>query len=133
MHEKKSLAVVQPFQLSLVMRVITMRKAFFLLPSLILMSQTMAILFCGEVDCLQGKSDENCATLLCSILARDAAPVSAPDHGSATACDCYCHILIDLPKIDLCATHLDVTTLYTVKVLHVFVTPVYDIYHPPLA
>jgi len=115
------------------MQNLSMKNVYWLLGSVLLFSQLLGFIFCGDANCLQGKSDENYATLLCAILAKHAVPASESDDSSDYSCDCYCHLLLDLPKIDLYATPLNVTPLYTTDVLHFFVTPVYDIYHPPLA
>jgi hypothetical protein len=71
--------------------------------------------------------------LLCSVLGKHDTSESTPGSSTESDCECFCHLLIDLPKIDLCAALLNSTTLHPTEVLHFFAAPVYDIYHPPLA
>jgi hypothetical protein len=129
---KKSLAVERAFQLSLAMRVIMLRRVSFLSASIILMSQIIGLIFCGDAECLQGGSDESCTTLLCGLLAKHSSAAPTTDDDSNT-CQCLCHLLIDLPKTNLEAASCSVTQLHIIEALQCFSTPVHDIDHPPLA
>jgi hypothetical protein len=55
-------------------------------------SFTAAMFMCGDAECLTGDGDENCASLLCSLLSKHEA--ASPDNfdGNAKDCSCVCHV-----------------------------------------
>jgi len=108
------------------------KKNYWLFGSVLLFSQLLGVIFCGDADCLQGGSDESCTTLLCGLLAKHSSAAPAADNDS-NSCQCFCHLLIDLPKTNLQPGLFAVTQLHLVEALHCISTPVHDIDHPPLA
>jgi hypothetical protein len=99
--------------------------------ALALFAQLLGLIFCGDADCLKGGSDENCATLYCSVFAKHAA-ASNTDSGQNDSCQCYCHALINLPKIAFTAVPLPVTSFNPSEGLCLVSAPVRNIDHPPL-
>jgi len=114
------------------MRLISLRKLHHLLAALTLSTQILGIVFCGDADCLQGDSDENCATLLCSFLGKHSEPKPISNDQNSS-CQCFCHVLIDLPRITLYAAPFAGAPHYANEVLHLFSEPIRNIDHPPLA
>ncbi|MDZ7362058.1 MAG: hypothetical protein ONB46_15235 [candidate division KSB1 bacterium] len=98
-----------------------------------LLLQIIGLFFCGDVDCLQGSSGENCVTLVCCLLSKHTTPISPSDDENSNSCQCFCHLLIDSPKITLGATLLVATPLRVGEELHFFLEPLRNIDHPPLA
>jgi hypothetical protein len=97
-----------------------------------LLGQLLGLVFCSDADCLQGGSDENCATLLCGLLAKHSSPATASGSGTNDSCQCFCHVLVDLPKTSLHASLLSATPLRATEILPLFSAPIRDIDHPPL-
>jgi len=115
------------------MRFISLRKLHHLLIALTLSTQILGIVICGDTDCLQGDSDENCVTLLCNLLGKHSDPRPISNDNQNSSCRCFCHVLIDLPRITLHAAPFAVTPHYANEVLHLFSEPIRNIDHPPLA
>lgn len=101
--------------------------------SLLLLSQFSGVIFCGDAKCLQGGSDENCATLLCGVLAKHPSPAPSSENASNSSCHCLCHLLIDIPKATLQTEHLSATNLFAAEAQYLLSTPSRDIDHPPAA
>lgn len=109
------------------------QKFFHLIAALLLLVQLVSVVFCGDADCLQGGSTENCAALICNLLGKHSAPVPTADNTQSNSCQCYCHALIDLPKITLDAVPFATAPFHAKEALHLVSSPVRSIYHPPLA
>jgi hypothetical protein len=110
------------------------RKFYYPLETVALLGQLLGLVFCGDVvDCLQGGSDENCATLICGLLAKHAAtePKPTSDNGLDNSCQRFCHVLIDIPETTLYLAPLVAMPHNTSKVLHFFPEPIRNIDHPP--
>jgi hypothetical protein len=120
------------FSLSSAVQNHRLKKIYWLLGSVLLSSQLLGLIFCGDAACLQGGSDESCTTLLCGLLAKhtSAPPTSDCDSDS---CQCLCHLLIDLPRTNLQVALLAVAQFHIVEASQCFSTPAHDIDHPPLA
>jgi hypothetical protein len=110
-----------------------LRKFYYLFATVALLSQLLGLIFCGDAACLQGRSDEDCVTLLCSLLAEHAKSTPTPDDDPNNSCQCFCHLLIDLPRTTLCPAPLGVTPFHTSEKLQLVSTPIRDIDHPPSA
>jgi|GEM_PF-3297781 len=115
------------------MSFVSLQKFFNPLAKAALLVQIIGFFFCGDADCLQGSSDENCVTLVCSLLSKHTTPISPSDDEDSTSCQCFCHLLIDSPKITLGAALLVATPLHASEELHFFLEPIRNIDHPPLA
>jgi len=57
---------------------------------LLVVGFSVSMFMCGDADCLTGNGDENCASLLCSLLNKHDAP-SQDAASSAKDCSCVCH------------------------------------------
>src|SRR5574342_744650 len=53
---------------------------------------TVSMFMCGDDDCLTGNGDENCASLLCSLLNKHAATSQNAASGADKDCSCVCHV-----------------------------------------
>ncbi|HWP83129.1 MAG TPA: hypothetical protein VNN76_10795 [Bacteroidota bacterium] len=52
---------------------------------------TLSLFWCGDPDCLTGNSNEDCASLICSLL--DKHDTSSSTSGaSSNDCSCVCHV-----------------------------------------
>jgi hypothetical protein len=100
--------------------------------ALALFAQLLGLFFCGDADCLQGGSDENCASLFCSVFAKHTSAASTSDSGQNDSCQCFCHALINLPKIAFAAVPLPATSFHPAEGLSLVSAPVRNIDHPPL-
>ncbi|MGH7494369.1 MAG: hypothetical protein ACREOO_18510 [bacterium] len=96
-------------------------------------AQLLGLIFCGDADCLQGGPNQDCAALICGLLGKHSSTNPASEHGANDSCQCFCHVLIDLPKTSLQSAILSAASLQLVEIFHFFSTPVRDIDHPPLA
>ncbi|MDL1878489.1 hypothetical protein FBQ85_25510 [Cytophagia bacterium CHB2] len=110
---------------------LTRRKFCSYLACVTLVSQLLGLVFCGDVDCLQGGSDENCATLLCGLLAAHSSPPAAASSGANDSCQCFCHLLINFSQINLQAAVLNIAQLHMFEESHFFAAPSREIDHPP--
>ncbi len=93
---------------------------------------TLSLFWCGDPDCLTGNSNEDCASLICSLLDKHGT-ASSTSGTSSKDCSCVCHV----PTV--AGSHFDVA--YYPSQHHSFL-PVsvelpfgFDrlIYRPPLA
>ncbi|MDZ7344932.1 MAG: hypothetical protein ONA90_10520, partial [candidate division KSB1 bacterium] len=109
------------------------KKSLLLLGLVLLAGQGLGLIFCGDIACLQGSSDENCATLVCSLLSKHSAPISPSDSSQNNFCQCFCHTLIDLPTTILRAASRAAAPLSASVAQHFFSEPIRDIDHPPVA
>lgn len=114
------------------MRLVNIRKSCHLLALFLLVFQFCGLIFCGDADCLQGGSTENCAALICNLLGKHSAPASTADNTQSSSCQCYCHGLIDLPKITLDAVPFATAPFHAKEALLLVSSPIHSIYHPPL-
>lgn len=57
---------------------------------LILVTFTLSLFWCGDPECLTGQSNEDCASLVCSLLDKHETASSA--SGSTNDCSCVCHL-----------------------------------------
>ena len=93
---------------------------------------TVSLLWCGDADCWSGASDDQCASLICSLFANHAGSTQE-EHGDATECSCVCHT----PTIPVLAFGVEynppVFNGTTDIVASVPLSPTRTIYHPPLA
>jgi hypothetical protein len=100
---------------------------------LIVVCFTVSLFFCGDADCLNGNSDEDCASLLCSLLNKHHVPSQGASGGNAKDCSCVCHLPIVLsPAFSL--DYHPITCDNTLVVNLPFSSaPNRLVYHPPAA
>jgi len=65
----------------------------------VLLLQTIALLFCGDSDCLLGESDEICQTPLCTVLDNHDHSQPPFDSNQADSCPCACNLCYNIPEI----------------------------------
>jgi hypothetical protein len=100
---------------------------------LLVMCFTTCMFMCGDADCLTGNGDENCASLLCSLLNRHDAASQNPASGADKDCSCVCHA----PTITSSTFNFDYHPILHKNAFTVTGSipsaPNRLIYHPPLA
>ena len=114
------------------MRFVNLQKFYCLFAVILLTTQCVGLVFCGDIECLQGSSDEACAALICGLLGKHASTAPASNDTQKNSCQCYCHLLADLPKITLAIAPLKITPFHFSEALLLVSAPVHDIDHPPL-
>jgi hypothetical protein len=100
---------------------------------LIVVCFTASLFFCGDADCLNGNSDENCASLLCSLLNKHGAPSQEASSGDAKDCSCVCHLPIVISPAFSLGYHPITSDNTLVANLPVPSAPNRIVYHPPAA
>ncbi|MCK6620830.1 MAG: hypothetical protein HUU32_10590 [Calditrichaceae bacterium] len=115
------------------MNFISWRKVYHFLAVITLLGQVFGLVFCGDADCLQGGPDNDCATLVCSLLGKHTTPAPASDGGSNDNCQCFCHQLIHLPNLTPYVVPCYSAAYYPHESPHFPSTPVYNIDRPPSA
>jgi hypothetical protein len=110
-----------------------MRKFCYTIASIALFSQLVGLIFCGDIECLQGGSNEDCAAVICGLLDSHSTTSPADDAGQEDACQCYCHWLVDPPVPAAFASQLHSTPHHLTDSSSSFSTPIRSIDHPPLA
>jgi len=114
------------------MQFANLKKLFHLFAALLLAVQLVSVVFCGDADCLQGGTDENCDALICGLLGKHAAANPAADDGQGNSCQCVCHLLIDVPRITLNAVPFAAAPFHAGAMRRLVSSPIRSIYHPPL-
>lgn len=70
-----------------------LQKIFIITALVLLFGQGANQIFCGDIDCLEGGSMENCTTLLCSILgSHTKSPFQQSEENHDQECKCVCHL-----------------------------------------
>lgn len=115
------------------MRFVNLKNILPFFAALLLAVQLVGVVFCGDTDCLQGGTDENCDALICGLLGKHGAANPAANDGLDNSCQCVCHLLIDVPQITLNAVLLAATPFHVDATLRLISSSVRSIYHPPLA
>ena len=114
------------------MRALKLEAFFRAIAAAMLIGQCLGVVFCGDSNCLQGDSEENCATLVCSLLSKHTVPTRQSTNDQDHSCQCFCHLLIEAPKTPVFVTPLGDTPHYVSDVIHFFSAPARNIDHPPL-
>jgi len=90
-----------------------------------------SLVWCGEAACRSGTSDDQCTSLICSLLDNH----GTPDHGQKGNCSAECMCLCHMPTITGPAfdTEHDLTAQQTTFTFTASTPPSPDrsIYHPP--
>lgn len=90
-----------------------------------------SLLWCGDAACWAGSSDDQCASLICSLLPSHATPHENHNDNCSTECMCVCH----MPTIPAKASDTEhLLTGQTTSFEFAAFTPPYPthpIYHPP--
>lgn len=100
---------------------------------LIVVCFTASLFFCGDADCLNGKSDEDCASLLCSLLNKHDAPSHDASGGNDKDCSCVCHLPVVMTPAFSFDYHPITRDNTLVATLFVTSAPNRLVYHPPAA
>src|SRR3970040_285930 len=53
---------------------------------------TISLVWCGDADCITGTSDDNCASLVCSLLGKHKTPSDGSSTKNVAQCTCLCHV-----------------------------------------
>lgn len=92
-----------------------------------------SLFMCGDADCLTGKSNEECVSLLCSLLNKHDLPSHGPFDVNAKDCSCVCH----MPIVIASAFELNYPPISqdnsSKAILPVTSAPNRLVYHPPAA
>lgn len=92
-----------------------------------------SMFMCGDADCLTGAGDENCASLLCSLLSKHDAASQNAASGADKDCACVCHVPTVAGHIFNFSYH-PVTQYNTAfATLQISSIPPRLVYHPPAA
>ena len=104
-----------------------------IIAAMMLMAQCLGLVFCGDSNCLRGDSEEDCESLICSLLSNHSTPAPASASGTDHSCQCFCHLLIDPPNIAMFVSPFDNGPHFTGEAVQFLAEPVRNIDHPPLA
>jgi hypothetical protein len=100
---------------------------------LLLFCFTASLLWCGDADCLTGMSNEDCASLICSLLNNHDSSRDNSLGTNAVDCSCICHLpALSTPVFDFSLS----TNVLTSSFYSTFVVPSAParlIYRPPIA
>lgn len=90
-----------------------------------------SLAWCGDADCPRGKSNDRCASLVCSLLNEHANRSENSKEGNAKACSCVCHspTLSTQPLIFGYSPKGQPSSLF--QSFDPPTTPTQRIYHPP--
>jgi len=69
------------------------------LASAVLFWQMLGLLFCGDIECLQGESGEICQTPLCSLFDNHDDSQLPFDLCQEDSCQCACNRSYNIPEI----------------------------------
>ncbi len=98
-----------------------------------ILAQSLALVFCGDITCLQGGVEKNCDALLCGLLEKHppSDPVQAhPDQDED--CHCLCHSHFNLPKIQINQQQTLVADYSVTEPTRFFTVVPHQIYRPPM-
>ena len=89
------------------------------------------LLWCGDPDCLAGKADDTCASLVCSALGTHEGSSQNSTGMDSSACSCVCHIpVISSPSaLTLFSSQSEDNLLRST--FFIPFAPTRTIYHPP--
>ncbi len=90
-----------------------------------------SLMWCGDLACLSGSSDDHCASVICSLLDNHKGPTDNQTSPAPAKCICVCHmptILGSAPDTEQLLTALLMRIEYTAFVPS---SPAVSIYHPP--
>jgi hypothetical protein len=51
----------------------------------------ISLVWCGDISCLNGTSDENCSSLLCNLSGNHSSSSDSAQNNSVDNCTCVCH------------------------------------------
>ncbi len=105
----------------------------FALGLLVVFSFAVSQFYCGDAGCLNGNSDENCASLLCSLLNKHEAASQHAASGANKDCSCVCHWPAVMTPVFIFAYHPTIHNHIFASSLFVHSIPNRLVYHPPAA
>ncbi len=92
---------------------------------------TASMFMCGDAECLTGNGDENCASLLCSLLNKHETTSQQAASGADEDCSCVCHVPTIIGPIFNFSYH-PIAQYNTAAVeLQIFSAYYPLVYHPP--
>lgn len=94
---------------------------------------TIALFWCGDADCINGTSDDNCASLVCSFLGKHKTPSSESSTKNVAQCTCLCHVPI-VEHMAAIVRHADSVELaFNPYSFTIPSAPTKVVYRPPIA
>ena len=63
----------------------------------------VSLMWCGDVDCLTESAEDECTSLICSLVASNHGPSRDEGGDDSSDCTCVCHMLL----IHVTASELD--------------------------
>jgi hypothetical protein len=93
----------------------------------------LSVLWCGESDCLQTGKAEDCSSLVCVLLSKDAPPAQDFSLNSSSACSCVCHLKALASALTLTSPVEVLTPLSAVGPYEPIDLPSEPIIRPPVA
>ncbi|MBF8295260.1 MAG: hypothetical protein HW389_1805 [Bacteroidetes bacterium] len=61
---------------------------------LIIICFTISLFWCGDADCINGTSNDTCASLVCAFLGKHNTASNESSTENAAQCTCLCHVPI---------------------------------------
>jgi len=92
---------------------------------------TLLLFWCGDADCWSGASDDQCASLICSLFANHAG--TNEGNGGSSDCTCVCHTPTMLVRVFDTNYHPPLLKAGIEITVSAPSAPPRLIYHPPLA
>jgi len=107
-------------------------RALFPVATFLIVLVAVTLVWCGDAECWTGESEDECTSLLCSLLSRD--DPGSGDQGCASSpdCTCTCHLSIIPVSATVVDYHPPVFNGATDVVSSVPPPPIQPIYHPPI-
>lgn len=104
-----------------------------IISTIVVLCLGLSFVWCGDADCLDGTSTNNCASLVCSTLVKHKTPSNEKSTTNVAQCSCVCHV----PLIE----HKTAVVRYAQFVELVFLpysfaipsAPAKVVYRPPIA
>jgi hypothetical protein len=100
---------------------------------LLLFCFIISLVWCGDADCLSGEGNNNCASIVCSLMGKHDDQGTSTEQEDAPDCTCVCH----LPSIP--SNPLDFTIELTAERSSIHLlpfaleTPAATPFRPPIA
>ncbi len=107
-------------------------KTFFLF---LIFTQIFSMVFCGDIDCLEGGVSKNCDAVLCSILDKHtpADPFTATQNTDTEEdCRCVCHVLYSITEAELEQGIIVVSPYFNFDPTLSIFPPIQQVFRPPL-
>lgn len=100
--------------------------------SLLTILFTVSLVWCGDAECWSGSSDDQCASLICSLFANHNGS-SKDESGTRSDCACDCHVPTIVQHTCDTSYYPPVVNAGIDVVKSSLSAPPRPVYHPPLA